>query len=191
MFELLNDIDSSIIYILIIILILIVIAIFYLVYTQHREMVKMLAKNNEKVIKSDKENINIENTMANIELPIMKENNDLEIVKEKVILPKIETDIPDKFDYTQALWQKDEIDLEKLSQELETRDSSKNRVATYEEEQEEQAIISYDELKRKTLQEEKIELPVKKKIVEEQDFKTYEHEEIFLNELKKLRNVLK
>lgn len=194
MIYLLNGLDSSMMfYILIILLILVVIAIFYLVYTQHREMIKVLGKREENVIKSSKDNLVIENTMSNVELPIIKDNNNLEIVEDKkeVISEVTDREIPNKFDYTQALWQKDEFDLEALSQELEGYSSNRKSIASkYEEEQEEQAIISYDELIRHSNNDNEIVLPIRKKEYIENNSK-YAHEEKFLNDLKSLNSTLK
>lgn len=194
MMYLLNGLDSSMMfYILIILLILVVIAIFYLVYTQHREMIKVLGKREDNVIKSSKDNLVIENTMSNVELPIIKDNNNLEIIEDKkeMISEVTDREIPNKFDYTQALWQKDEFDLEALSQELEGYSSNrKSLTSKYEEEQEEQAIISYDELIRQSNNDNEIVLPIRKKDYIENNSK-YAHEENFLNDLKNLNSTLK
>ncbi|HAB66049.1 MAG TPA: hypothetical protein DCE23_01645 [Firmicutes bacterium] len=196
MIYMLDGLDNNpIFYILIILLIFIVIAIFYLVYTQHKEMVRMLNKKDNNIIKSSKDNIKIENTISNLELPKFNENNNIEVVEDNknVRISQItDAEIPDKFDYTQALWQKDEFDLAALSHELENHTQSRKSAASkYEEEQEEQAIISYDELIKQSnnTKKETIASKVKQTVIDSND--KYEHEESFLNDLKELNNTLK
>lgn len=186
-------------YILIILLIVVVIAIFYLVYTQHKEMLKVLGKKEEKVIKGTKEDLTLENTKTNFELPVLKVENEIELINDnneivdnndsKYMETPTEDIIPDKFDYTKALWQKDDIDLEELSRELKSYPEERKIIASkYEEEMEEQAIISYDELLEQSKKKESFELP---KVKKEYNSENYEHEENFLRDLKSLNERLK
>lgn len=208
MIYLLDNIDYNILfYVLIVLLILVLIAIFYLVYTQHKEMVKILDNKSgeEQIIKSNKENLEIENTKTNFELPVINDNNYLEIIEDKKVLPekeKIELPRETKVEIevtsdNTKLKQDDEFDLEMVSQKLEEHNNKHQSIASrYEEEQEELAIISYDELIKKKNSEEIIDLPKKKDEIKENintntDTKDYNHEEEFLKELKSLKSILK
>ncbi len=209
MIYLLDNIDYNILfYVLIILLIIVLIAIFYLVYTQHKEMVKILdnKKSEEQVIKSNKENIEIENTKTNFELPVINENSYLEIIEDKEDLQKtkaielpIEKKIEPEEDYQNIeLKQDDDFDLEMVSQKLEEHNNKHQSIASrYEEEQEELAIISYDELiKKKNEEDSSIDLPkIKEEFKENKsnntDTKNYDREEEFLKELKSLKSILR
>ena len=95
--------------------------------------------------------------------------------------------IPKHLEYTQSLFSNTELEeLQSISKELEENYKDRQSdINVYEEEQEESAIISYDELLSKT--------QVIPKIEEENEVKssTYKHEEDFLSKLKDLNNNLK
>ena len=108
----------------------------------------------------------------------------------------------------EALWQKDDFDLLSVSQELETMPRERKvNMTPYEEEQEEKAIISYDELVNQRNEDinysneykknendilvKQVDLDKTKKVdLSEIDNKDYKHEEEFLKSLKDLQEVL-
>lgn len=120
--------------------------------------------------------------------------------------------IPDELEYTQALWQNDFLELQNLTKELEnTPKEHKVEMTAYEAEQEEKAIISYDELvhmNQNTIQEEsdrdskdeilvpEIDLDktglvdLKSLLGEDNKEESYTHEEAFLESLKELKESL-
>ncbi|HIS18321.1 MAG TPA: hypothetical protein IAC02_06915, partial [Candidatus Coprovivens excrementavium] len=122
--------SDSVFVILVIILVAISAAMFYLIYSQNKEMKELARKNSL----NDRDSTKVEKEE---ELP--EEGPELvKLTDEK---------IPDKLEYTKALWQKDDFDLLSVSHELESLPRERKVSLTpYEEEQEEKAIISYDEL---------------------------------------------
>lgn len=201
MMYLINIIDTitesnEIFLILVILLIAISVAMFYLIYTQNKEMKQELAKQSDVMSKKL--------TKVEVEEELPEEG--------PTLVPLTEETIPDKLEYTQALWQNDAFDLKSISQELESLPKERKvNMTPYEEEQEEKAIISYDELihqkeeqinysnemkssendvlvKQVDLEKTtKIELPSQK---ESKESVVYAHEEDFLQSLKDLQNVL-
>lgn len=179
-------------------LVLMAIVIVYIIYSQSRNG----NMNNKEEI--DEQDISY-NIYGENKEEIIKEEN----VKEEVKLVEDNNDIL-------SLGQSEEeeiFDLKSLSKELESLPRERTITLTpYELEQEEQAIISYDELVTqsiprleisKALKEEvlfdydSVELPVVKeeKVIEEVketvvNDKEYSHEETFLNHLKDLKNSL-
>lgn len=192
----LNIIDTitesdSVFVVLVIILVAISVAMFYLIYSQNKEM-KALAKQNRQ------KNYETKKVFESEELPDEGPN-----------LVKVTDDkIPDKLEYTKALWQKDDFDLLSVSQELETMPRERKvNMTPYEEEQEEKAIISYDELVNQRNEDinysneykknendilvKQADLDKTKKVdLSEIDNKDYKHEEEFLKSLKDLQEVL-
>lgn len=192
----LNIIDTitesdSVFVVLVIVLIAISVAMFYLIYSQNKEM-KALAKQNRQ------KNYETKKVFESEELPDEGPN-----------LVKVTDDkIPDKLEYTKALWQKDDFDLLSVSQELETMPRERKvNMTPYEEEQEEKAIISYDELVNQRNEDinysneykknendilvKQVDLDKTKKVdLSEIDNKDYKHEEEFLKSLKDLQEVL-
>lgn len=192
----LNIIDTitesdSVFVVLVIILVAISVAMFYLIYSQNKEM-KVLAKQNRQ------KNYETKKVFESEELPDEGPN-----------LVKVTDDkIPDKLEYTKALWQKDDFDLLSVSQELETMPRERKvNMTPYEEEQEEKAIISYDELVNQRNEDinysneykknendilvKQVDLDKTKKVdLSEIDNKDYKHEEEFLKSLKDLQEVL-
>lgn len=192
----LNIIDTitesdSVFVVLVIVLVAISVAMFYLIYSQNKEM-KALAKQNRQ------KNYETKKVFESEELPDEGPN-----------LVKVTDDkIPDKLEYTKALWQKDDFDLLSVSQELETMPRERKvNMTPYEEEQEEKAIISYDELVNQRNEDinysneyknnendilvKQVDLDKTKKVdLSEIDNKDYKHEEEFLKSLKDLQEVL-
>ncbi len=154
-----------------------------------------------------------------------KVSNELESVEnnkeeEPPLIQLSDLPIPDKLDYTQSLWENDYIELQNISKELENNNTEKRiNMTSFEQEQEDKAIISYDELVQnrdnssinyidvdkevneitiKQVDLEKtgqLELdPVKKAVNTAINTKVgineYEHEEAFLNTLKQLKDLL-
>lgn len=188
--------SDSVFLILVIILVAISAAMFYLIYSQNKEMKELARKNSL----NDRDSTKVEKEE---ELP--EEGPELvKLTDEK---------IPDKLEYTQALWQKDDFDLLSVSHELESLPRERKVSLTpYEEEQEEKAIISYDELVNRKNENisynnefrtadndilvkqvdldktQKVDLESSNDICEKD--KDYKHEEEFLKSLKDLQKVL-
>lgn len=202
MMYLLNIIDAiteadGIILFFVLLLLVIAIAMFYLLYTQNKEMKQELSKQSDTVSEN-----------------ITKVEKEEDLAKsDPVLVPLTEEKIPDKLEYTKALWQNDAFDLKSISQELETLPKERKvNMTPYEEEQEEKAIISYDELIHQKdnqinysdeIQSSENDVLVKQVDLEqtskvdlassgrEKSTTTpYEHEEDFLQSLKDLQNVL-
>lgn len=191
--------SNTVFYLLVIILIGISLAMFYLIYSQNKEMKMELMKRNQE--KSTK-----------VELDMPKEED----AKIPDLVEVTREDIPDKLLYTQALWQNDSFDLQNITHELETMPKERKiNMTPYEAEQEEKAIISYDELvsqssnggisysdttsypdnvvvKQVDLEKTgKLDLgSVEKEASSKIDIMKYEHEEAFLEALKQLQNIL-
>lgn len=183
--------------ILVIILVAVSLAMAYLIYSQNREM-KELAKQNS-LFNSESKKVNSEEKLADDQEKIV--DNDIDGVGNKTKLVALTDEkIPDKLDYTQALWQKDDFDLLRLSKELESlpRDRKVN-LTPYEEEQEEKAIISYDELVNQKNDNDilikKVSLNDEANCIDDFDDDSlinddYKHEEEYLKSLKELKQIL-
>lgn len=181
-----NFIDSlsdsdSIFYILMILLALISLILFYLIYTQNKEMVKKEKEKSlfpgESVSESSETAVSI-NEVESLEKPSLIEVSNLEI--------------PDPLELTKSLdLPADMDDLQSLTKELENLPKERKiQMTPYEEEQEETAIISYDELVQQSDRNDKVDfmiedIPMLKK--EEVVDMSYAHEEDFLNSLKDLQ----
>lgn len=188
--------SDSVFVILVIILVAISAAMFYLIYSQNKEMKELARKNSL----NDRDSTKVE-----------KEE---ELPEEGPELVKLSDEkIPDKLEYTKALWQKDDFDLLSVSHELESLPRERKVSLTpYEEEQEEKAIISYDELVNRKNENisynnefrtadndilvKQVDLDKTQKVdlessndIREKD-KDYKHEEEFLKSLKDLQKVL-
>ncbi len=161
-------------YILILLLVIISLIMLYLMYTQNREITKQLhLKNN----KEDEESKRNESAIKDTES--LDDREELLEVSRKTI--------PRHLEYTQTLFSNTELqELQDITKEIESDYRDKvNSISDYEEEQEESAIISYDELLSKTQV-----IPIVKKEAVSDDI-DYRHEEKFLNKLKELNNKLK
>lgn len=159
-------------YVLIVVLVIISLVMLYLMYSQNRELSKNLNKNVQEKVEEKKEEANK-----------YKEIESLDGREELLEVSKLT--IPKHLEYTQTLFSNSEIqELQSISKELEENyKDKKSDIETYEEEQEESAIISYDELLSKTQAIPKLE--------EKEKNNAYTHEENFLNKLKKLNENLK
>lgn len=150
---------------------------------------------------------------------VVQENNELQsglstensTVQTSELVEITDDEIPKELEYTQALWENDSFDLKSVTQKLEALPREKTiQLTPYEAEQEEKAIISYDELIGQTdridinyNKSKKIENDVyvkqsdlnksnqfEDKRVNKVDVTTYEHEEAFLEALKQLQKIL-
>ena len=164
------------IFVVIIFLIVISMMMFYLVYSQNKQLTRELYLRDQKEKEKEKEVV--------LEVPVEESNAEL-------------------------------FDLQKVTKELEALPKEKNvNLTSYEEEQEEKAIISYDELLEASkkvsinysdtdMEDDitvrkvdldntgKIELdPIKKELNSRVSLVSYEHEEAFLKALKQLQSLL-
>ena len=165
-------------YVLIILLIFISLAMLYLVYAQNREISKQLEqKKIDAMREQEKEPSEIEGSPFTELESLDGREQLLEISKQT---------IPQPLEYTQTLFSNSELEeLQSITRELESGYKDKKTIIDdYEEEQEEAAIISYDELLSKTQAIPKIEEDTPKS-------ENYKHEEDFLERLKNLNNSLK
>lgn len=219
----LNDLSSSdiIFYALMILLTLVSVILFYLIYTQNKEMSKKMM---EKSVFTDED---VKVVKEPKETPISI--NEVEALDTKTeLVEPTNLDIPDPLELTKSLQINDEMaDLQSLTKELETIPRERTiRMTPYEAEQEETAIISYDELvqqsdKTKEINyiptdevdlavsqvDNNIEIPVVEEVevenkveipyVEDNNYgedvidTKYFHEESFLSSLKKLQYSMK
>ncbi len=172
-FDLTNS--NALYYILIVLLVIISLVMVYLMYSQNKELSRHLMEKNKEVKKEEKE-----------EVTRFSEEESLDGREELLEVSRMT--IPKHLEYTQTLFSNTELEeLQNISKELEDDyKNKKNDIETYEEEQEESAIISYDELLSKTQTIPKIE-EKRERVVSD----TYSHEENFLNRLKDLNNNLK
>lgn len=208
-------------YIIIVCLALIALCMFFLIFSQFK-LIKMHIKDNEKSIEDkiddiEEKKIDLFDTK---ELPILKEN----VFSENRNIVKVENsediiDSPNK-DNTNSenetpISISELEDLQSITKEIELNPIQKKvELTQYEAEQEERAIISYDELlaksdnvsivysdsedkddvlvKKVDLERTgKIELdPIKKEMNSKVNVLKYEHEEAFLSALKDLQNLL-
>lgn len=179
LFNFLYDFANSdmVYYVLIILLIVISLAMLYLVYSQNREISKQLVQKNREVNKHEEEQKGIVGSVF----------SELESLdgREKLLEVSTKT-IPKHLEYTQTLFSNTELqDLQDITKEIETDyKDKKSSMDVYEEQQEESAIISYEELLSKTQSIPKVEeVEVKSE--------NYKHEEDFLDRLKSLNDNLK
>lgn len=131
------------------------------------------------------------------------------IEEEPELIELSDIPIPENLEYTQALWENDFLELQNISKELEsTPKEHKIQMTPFEREQEEKAIISYDELinrtdsknmdtkyynepQTNTFYEEKMNRNETNATHKTQTHPTtYEHEETFLHNLKELKDSL-
>ncbi len=222
-----NILDSdAIFYVLIALLACISLAMFYLIYTQNKEISMEMQRRREMHKVDEDEKL----TKDLIDLDTMRKEEVILHSNRDDLLEPTDMKIPDSLEYTQSIYMLNEEELVKTSDleisdiynqsqsnKLEDKDDlqaitrelemipreRKIDMTPYEEEQEEKAIISYDELLSKTSQvnldyneinnELPIEVPKIKKVVEEKEkveVISYEHEEEFLRTLKQLQELL-
>ena len=169
--------SNSLYYVLIILLVVISLIMVYLMYSQNKELSKHLKRN---ALQEDKKQENV-SKLENVETLDGREE----------LIEVSRMTIPKHLEYTQTLFSNTELEeLQSISKELEENyKDKKNDIDTYEEEQEESAIISYDELLSKTQVIPKVEEKETKetKVVDE----NYSHEEDFLKRLRNLNDNLK
>lgn len=208
--------SSTFFLVLIILLIIVSLSMLYLLYTQKKEIAE---KNIENQMTSQRQIIEQVEEINDTQNEVVQENNelqyDLPIENSAVQTPELveitDDEIPKELEYTQALWENDNFDLKSVTQELEALPREKTiQLTPYEAEQEEKAIISYDELISQT---DRIDINYNKpkklendvyvkqndlnksnqfgeKKVNKVDVTTYEHEEAFLEALKQLQKIL-
>ena len=206
---LVNFLDSlstsdTIFYILIFLLTVISLILVFLIYSQNKEMSKQLK---EKSLFADEDLPKQEDTTSTV-----LEVENLVPAKPEIV-PVTDMEIPNLLELTQSFNTVSETDeLQSITRELETLPREKTiKMTPYEAEQEETAIISYDELIKHSeekntnvsyenmLLEEKShksELVGENKKVESSEDKViinekYDHEENYLSSLKTLLNMLK
>lgn len=170
--------SDALYYILIILLVIISLVMVYLMYSQNKELSKHLMEKNKQVKKEEQEEI--------------KKYEEVESLDGREELLEVSRmTIPKHLEYTQSLFSNTELEeLQNISKDIEENYKDRqNDIDTYEEEQEESAIISYDELLSKTQVIPKVEEKEIKetKVVDE----NYSHEEDFLNRLRNLNDNLK
>lgn len=206
----LNSITNSdvVFYVLISLLAVISVAMFYLLYVQNKEIKRQLTNVTNY---NDNKKVNKPKPFSIKEIVSLDENR-------PELLEVTDLDIPDKLELTQSINISPEAEfLYDLSKELEKLPKDKRvNLTPYEEEQEEKAIISYDELVERAKETSiaysdtkysedqevevkqidlektgKIELdPIKRELNGRVTLSSYEHEEAFLNALKELENIL-
>ena len=170
--------SDALYYILIILLVIISLVMVYLMYSQNKELSKHLMEKNKQVKNEEKEEI--------------KKYEEIESLDGREELLEVSRmTIPKHLEYTQSLFSNTELEeLQSISKDIEENYKERqNDIDTYEEEQEESAIISYDELLSKTQVIPKVEEKeiIETKVVDE----NYSHEEDFLNRLRNLNDNLK
>lgn len=216
-----NSLSNSdvVFYGLIILLSIISVILFYLIYTQNKEMSKKMM---EKSVFTESDRVVNKEEMVKQPITV----NEVEALDTKTeLVQPVEMDIPDPLELTRSLLLNDSIeDLQSLTKELETIPRERTiKMTPYEAEQEETAIISYDELVKQNDKPQEIELlpadevdaavaqvdnnlevpfveevtitedvPVKKeKIIDDIVDTVYSHEEGFLKSLKSLQNSMR
>lgn len=210
---LVNFLDSlsssdTIFYILIFLLTVISLVLVFLIYSQNKEMSKQLK---EKSLFADEDLPKQEDTTSTV-----LEVENLVPAKPEVV-PVTDMEIPNLLELTQSFNTISETDeLQSITRELETLPRERTiKMTPYEAEQEETAIISYDELikhseekntnvssnenvllEEKGEKDSKSELVVENKKIESLEDKViineeYNHEENYLSSLKTLLNMLK
>ena len=170
--------SDALYYILIILLVIISLVMVYLMYSQNKELSKHLMEKNKQVKNEEKEEI--------------KKYEEVESLDGREELLEVSRmTIPKHLEYTQSLFSNTELEeLQSISKDIEENYKDRqNDIDVYEEEQEESAIISYDELLNKTNTLPKVEDKKYREI--DGNNESYSHEEDFLNKLKNLNNNLK
>ena len=216
-----NSLSNSdvVFYGLIILLSIISVILFYLIYTQNKEMSKKMM---EKSVFSESDRL--VNKEELVKQPITVNEVEALDTKTELVQP-VEMDIPDPLELTKSLQLNDSIeDLQSLTKELETIPRERTiKMTPYEAEQEETAIISYDELVKQNDKTQEIDfipadevdaavakvdnnlevpfveevtvtedVPVKEEIIIDDIVDTvYSHEEGFLKSLKSLQNSMR
>lgn len=181
---------NYIIFAIIIVLMIISMLVVYSLYMQNKQLIDELKKKNNEI----------------------NEDNFKELVKEdKQVVPDFYKPSEENIEKSNQ----EMVDLQSITKDLESKQNEKNIDFTpYEEEQEERAIISYDELveasknvsinysEEKNIDDVlikkvdldntgKIELdPIKKELNSKVEVVSYEHEEAFLKALKQLQSLL-
>lgn len=181
---------NYIIFAIIIVLMIISMLVVYSLYMQNKQLIDELKKKNNEI----------------------NEDNFKELVKEdKQVVPDFYKPSEENIEKSNQ----EMVDLQSITKDLESKQNEKNIDFTpYEEEQEERAIISYDELveasknvsinysEEKNIDDVlikkvdldntgKIELdPIKKELNSKVEIISYEHEEAFLKALKQLQSLL-
>lgn len=209
--------SDTVFYVLVIVLIILSISTLYLIWMQYRTNQRIIEKEDNKdffnsiVEESREEHKPLEVKEESFFNYIEEEKKEpiIELTREERIEPLIELPRENKN------FPKETLDLQTITRELETLPREVNiKMTPYEEEQEEKAIISYDELvkennnasiaysdtvvkddivvKQVDLENTgKIELdPIKKELNTKVNVWSYEHEEAFLEALKQLKNIL-
>lgn len=216
-----NSLSNSdvVFYGLIILLSIISVILFYLIYTQNKEMSKKMM---EKSVFSESDRVVNKEEMVKQPITV----NEVEALDTKIeLVQPVEMDIPDPLELTKSLQLNDSIeDLQSLTKELETIPRERTiKMTPYEAEQEETAIISYDELVKQNDKTQEIDfipvdevdtavaqvdnnlevpfveevtvtedVPVKEDIIIDDIVDTvYSHEEGFLKSLKSLQNSMR
>ena len=174
-----------------ILLTLIAIALFYLIYTQKKETVKQLK---ERSIFSEEQVQNVKKVGS----PVKEVES---LVSESIPLIEVtDMEIPDPLELTRSInIVNDTMELKNITKELESIPKERKvNMTAYEAEQEEKAIISYEELlshNKETISEEviadEIDADSVNKVLEKVVVTTsYDHEEKVLEALKSLLNTL-
>lgn len=179
-------------YILMILLTLIAIALFYLIYTQKKETVKQLK---EKSIFTTSQNVEEKKNGSTV-----KEVESL-VPEVTPLVPITEMEIPDPLELTRSInIVNDTMELKNITKELESIPKERKvNMTPYEAEQEEKAIISYDELLNQNKDviietsdiSSESEVDVNKVLDNVVVTTSYAHEEKVLESLKALLNTLK
>ena len=162
--------SNALYYILIILLVIISLIMVYLMYTQNKELSRHLMEQQKELKKEEK-----------IEEDINRFQEVESLDGREELLEVSRMTIPKHIEYTQSLFSNTELEeLQSISKDIEEnyRDRQ-NDIDMYEEEQEESAIISYEELLSKTQTIPKIEEKTIKEVRETNE--NYSHEEDFLN----------
>lgn len=181
-------------YILIVLLAIICFAMFYLIYSQNKEMNNELKR--QRLEKELDDALKEDNFVVNQE------------VKPEIIQPT-SLSIPEKLEMTKSFYINDSNELRDITKELENIPRERKiEMTPYEAEQEEKAIISYEELLSKTnsmniqmednlvenIQTGKIENQSEEVVKNEKQMvnsvPSYRHEEEFLNSLKQLQQTI-
>lgn len=211
-----NSLSNSdvVFYGLIILLSIISVILFYLIYTQNKEMSKKMmeksvfSENDKVIVKRDEDNSH----------PITI--NEIENLDNKEELIEVsDLSIPDPLELTKSLQINDSIeDLQSLTRELEAIPRERTiKMTPYETEQEETAIISYDELVKQNdkkseigyipvdevdvavaQMDDNLEVPIVEEVIVPEEMVVedvvdtiYSHEEHFLNSLKILQKSMR
>lgn len=179
-------------YILMILLTLIAIALFYLIYTQKKETVKQLK---EKSIFTTSQNVEEKKSGSTV-----KEVESL-VPEVTPLVPITEMEIPDPLELTRSInVVNDTMELKNITKELESIPKERKvNMTPYEAEQEEKAIISYEELLNQNKDviietsdiSSESEVDVNKVLDNVVVTTSYAHEEKVLESLKALLNTLK